>query len=71
MISDESSKTSYIEVSINVLSQALSYLHEHDYASAQVMVAVARQMLEDVQLEFDSHFQVEEMLKQLLNSTFK
>ncbi len=71
MICDDPSKISYVEVSINVLNQALSYLYEHDYASAQVMVAVARQMLEDVQLEFDSHLKVEEMLKQILDSTLK
>jgi predicted component of type VI protein secretion system len=31
------------------------------------MVAIARQVLEDLQLDFDQHSQVEEKLKQLLN----
>ncbi|UBF30013.1 hypothetical protein K9N68_38080 (plasmid) [Kovacikia minuta CCNUW1] len=66
MFSDDSSKISRIEIATNVLNQALQQLHEHDYASAQVMVAVARQVLEDLQLDFDHHSQVEAMLKQFL-----
>lgn len=71
MFSDDSSKTARVEVATNVLNQALCKLHEHDYASAQVMVAVARQMLEDLQLDFDRHFQTEARLKQLLKPSFK
>ena len=71
MSSNDSSKVSYVEVATNVLNQALQNLHEHDYASAQVMVTVARQVLEDLQLDFDHHFQVEEKLKQLLKPSLK
>lgn len=71
MFNDDSSKNSYVEIAINVLSEALQKLHEHDYSSAQVMVAVARQILEDLQLDFDQHFQVEEKLKQILNQSLK
>lgn len=67
MFSNDSSKISRVEVATNVLNRALQQLHEHDYASAQVMVALARQVLEDLQLDFDLHFQSEEMLKQLFN----
>lgn len=69
MFNDDLSKISRIEVTIDVLSQALCRLHEHDYPSAQVMVAIARQALEDVQLDFDLHFQAEEMLEQILNQS--
>ncbi|PZV14070.1 MAG: hypothetical protein DCF22_09575 [Leptolyngbya sp.] len=71
MFNNDSSKISYVEIAINVLSEALQKLYEHDYPSAQVMVAVARQVLEDVQLDFDQHSQVEEKLKQLLNQSLK
>lgn len=67
MFSNDSSKISRVEVATNVLNRALQQLREHDYASAQVMVALARQVLEDLQLDFDLHFQSEEMLKQLFN----
>lgn len=69
MFSDDSSKISRIEIATNVLSQALEKLHEHDYVSAQVMVAVASQVLEELQLDFDHHFQIEARLKQLLKSS--
>jgi len=68
---NDGSKISRVEVTINVLNQALQQLHEHDYASAQVMVALARQVLEDLQLDFDLHFQSEEMLRQLFNRSLK
>lgn len=71
MFSDDLSKVSRVEVATNVLNQALTKLYEHDYTSAQVMVAVARQVLEDLQLDFDHHFQVEERLKQLLKQSSK
>lgn len=61
------SKLNDVETSINVLNQAVQYLKEHDYAAAQMMIAVARQMLEDLQIEFEHHLQVEATLKKLLN----
>jgi hypothetical protein len=69
MSKDDLSKISYVEIAINVLGDALQKLQEHDYTSARVMTAVARQVLEDLQLDFDQHFQVEEKLKQLLNQS--
>lgn len=66
MFSDDLSKVSRVEIAVNVLNRAIQQLREHDYASAQVMVALARQALEDLQLDFDRHFQVEGLLKQSL-----
>lgn len=63
------SKISRVEIATNVLNRASQQLHEHDYASAQVMVALARQVLEDLQLDFDLHFQSEKMLKQLIKQS--
>lgn len=69
MFSDDLSKVHRVEVAINVLTQALYKLHEHDYTSAQVMVALVRQMLEELQMDFDLQFQAENMLQQLLHSS--
>lgn len=66
MFSEDLSKTSRVEIAINILTQALQHLHEHNYATAEVMVALTRQTLEDLQLDFDHHFQIEELLKQSL-----
>jgi ribonuclease I len=71
MFNDDSSKIDRVEVAIRVLKQALEKLHEHDYSSAQIRVALARQVLEELQLGFDLHFQAEEMLEQLLKQSSK
>ncbi|WP_416666528.1 hypothetical protein [Egbenema bharatensis] len=65
MFNDDSSKIEQVETVINVLSNALVKLREHDYPSAQVMVAISRQTLEELQLDFDLHFQAEMALEQL------
>lgn len=67
MFSDDLSKISRVEVAITALDQASQQLGEHDYTAAQIMVALARQVLDDLQLDFDRHFQIERRLKQLLN----
>lgn len=71
MISNDSSKAKQIEVAVSILNQALNKLHEHDYVSAQVMTAVARQMLDDLHQEFEHHFLIQEKLKQILNQPSK
>lgn len=70
MFNNEPSKVDRVEVAINVLTQVAQKLHEHDYTSAQVMVALARQELEELQLDFDLHFQAEEALEQIFKQTF-
>jgi len=68
MFSDDSSKIDRVEAAIAALNKALQKLHEHDYISAQITVAFARQVLEELQLDFDLHFQAEELLEQFLQS---
>jgi hypothetical protein len=67
----DSSLSSEVEVVINVLNQAMQFLKEHDYTSAQVLVSLSRQILEDLQLDFDRHLQVEATLKLLLKPSMK
>lgn len=69
MPGDESIQIKTIEASIQVLNQAIQKLSNHDYASAQVMVGVSKQLLEDVQLEFASHLKVAKTLKQILKQS--
>ena len=71
MFSNDLSKISRVEVALNALDLASQQLSEHDYTSAQVMVALARQVLEELQLDFDRHFQIERTLKQLLKQSLK
>jgi histidinol dehydrogenase len=66
MSNDDYSLISEVEVVINVLTQAKQFLNEHDYASAQVLVSLSRQVLEDLQPDFERHLQIEATLKQLL-----
>lgn len=69
MLNNESTKVCSLEFAIRVLDQAKQSLNHHDYGSAQVMVAVAKQVLEELQLDFDRHFKTEEMLRQLLKQS--
>lgn len=71
MFNDDLSKVQSVEIITHVLDQGLQHLHAHDYASAQVMVAIARQVLEDLQQDLDRHLQIEETLKQFLDPSFK
>lgn len=66
MLGDNISKTDRLERAVTVLNQALQKLQEHDYIAAQNRVAFARQVLEEVQLDFDLYFQAKAMLDQLL-----
>lgn len=66
MFSGDLSKVGYVEAAINILIQALERLDEYDYASAQSMIAIAKNMLDELQLDLDRHFEVEEMLKHVL-----
>ena len=71
MFSKDFSKVECVEITINVLVQALQQLHEHDYVSAQVMLAIAMQTLEDLQLDFERHLQVEGRLNLLLKQSLR
>lgn len=69
MVNNESPKVSSVEFAINILKQAQQNLYDYDYNSAQVMIIIANQVLEDLRIDFDHHFKAEEMLKQLLSQS--
>ncbi|MDX2228262.1 MAG: hypothetical protein NW220_01400 [Leptolyngbyaceae cyanobacterium bins.349] len=69
MVNNESPKVSSVEFAINILKQAQQNLYDYDYNSAQVMIIIANQVLEDLRIDFDHHFKTEEMLKQLLSQS--
>ncbi|GAB4235751.1 MAG: hypothetical protein Kow00121_63230 [Elainellaceae cyanobacterium] len=71
MLCENLSKVERVEVAISALSRSLNYLQEHDYSSAQVMVSLVRQVLEELQLDFDLQFQSEVMLEQVLERSLK
>lgn len=67
MFGDDLSKAERVELTIGILNQALEKLHKYDYSSAQARISFARQVLEEVQLDFDLHFQAEELFEELFN----
>lgn len=69
MLIDDLPKMSRVEVAINLLNQASQNLQEHDYSYAQMVVALAQQVLETLQLDFDLHFQAEATLEQMFNES--
>lgn len=66
MLADDSSRVERVELAIDVLNQALNKLRQHEDAVAQIQVALACQILEEVQIAFDLHWQAKLMLEQLL-----
>lgn len=66
MLTDDLSKVQRVELTINVLKHASQHLQKHDYTSAQAMVAIASRSIELLQADFNSHFEVEAKLKQML-----
>jgi hypothetical protein len=54
---------------INVLIQARNTMQSNDFVSAKVMVGVARQMLDDLYLDLDSHLKIEKDLRDLLSQS--
>jgi hypothetical protein len=69
MLIDDLPKMSRVEVAINLLNQASRNLQEYDYPYAQMVVALAQQVLETLQLDFDLHFQAETTLEQMFNES--
>jgi len=53
MLESDTQKSKSIQYSIDILQQALEKLENHDYVSAQVMVGIAQQVLDDLQLELN------------------
>lgn len=71
MFSKDLSQASRVEVALTALSQARQHLDEHNYASAYFTVGIAKQTLEELQLDFDRRFQAERTFKQLLKQSPK
>ena len=63
---EESSKITRLEIVLDILNQVAQKIRTHDYASAQVMVGVTLQVLEDLQLDLELHSQVERQLRKML-----
>jgi len=68
IFADDSSPIDRVQSAIAALGQALQRLYEHDDVSAQIDVVSVRQVLEELQLDFDLHFQAAERLERLFQS---
>ncbi|MFB2939457.1 hypothetical protein ACE1B6_29740 [Aerosakkonemataceae cyanobacterium BLCC-F154] len=67
-IRNDSSKSCVVQQSVNILNQAVDKLQENDYVSAQVMIGVAKHLLNEVQSDLDNYLTIQRMLKDALKS---
>ncbi len=67
-IRNDSSKTFVVQQTIHILNQAVDKLQENDYVSAQVMVGVAKHLLDEVQTDLEHYLTIQKMLKDALKS---
>ena len=65
---NDSSKALVVEQSISILNQAMGKIQENDYVSAQVMVGVAKHLLDEVQTDLDQYLTIQKMLKKAFKS---
>lgn len=67
-IRNDSSKTIEVQQTIHILNQAVNKLQENDYVSAQVMIGVAKQLLNEVQTDLEQYLTIQKILKDALKS---
>ncbi|HEY9300175.1 MAG TPA: hypothetical protein VIQ31_28185 [Phormidium sp.] len=65
---NDSSKALVVQQTISILNQAVNKLQENDYVSAQVMVGVAKQLLNEVQTDLEDYLTIQKMLKNAFKS---
>jgi hypothetical protein len=65
---NDSSKALVVQQSIHILNQAVDKLQENDYVSAQVMVGVAKHLLDEVQCDLEQYLTIQKMLKNAFKS---
>jgi len=62
-IKSDSPKILMAQQAIKILTQVVQKLEENDYVSSQVMSGVAKQVLEELQLDIETHLAMEKMLR--------
>lgn len=67
-IRNDSSQGFVVEQSITILNQAVNKLQENDYVSAQVMIGVAKHLLDEVQIDLEHYLAIQRMLKDAFKS---
>ncbi|MBL1176065.1 hypothetical protein [Pantanalinema sp. GBBB05] len=67
MTRDDSPRTASVKHTVSILNQVADKLHDNDPVSAQVMVGVAIQILENLKTDLESHLATEKMLRQLMS----
>ncbi|MGA9382680.1 MAG: hypothetical protein WBV73_28295 [Phormidium sp.] len=60
---NDSSQAIVVQQSISILNQAVNKLQENDYVSAQVMIGVAKHLLDEVQTDLEHYLTIQKMLK--------
>lgn len=67
-IRNDSSQGFVVQQSITILNQAVNKLQENDYVSAQVMIGVAKHLLDEVQTDLDHYLTIQRLLKDAIKS---
>lgn len=67
-IRNDSSQGFVVQQSITILNQAVNKLQENDYVSAQVMIGVAKHLLDEVQTDLEHYLTIQKMLKDAIKS---
>lgn len=68
-LGEESPKILLTKEAIQILSQAMHKIDENDLFSAQIMVGVALQYLENLQVDLTTHLSMEKLLRDTLKSS--
>lgn len=69
MSQDTSSKAFLSQQVAAIVNQVTQKLQENDYAAAQIMVNIALDLLDSLQLDIEYHLCVEQMVRDALNDT--
>jgi hypothetical protein len=64
---DDSPRTASVKHTVSILNQVAQKLDDNDPVSAQVMVGVAIQILENLKVDLESHLDTERMLRKLIS----
>lgn len=64
---DDSPRSASVRHTVSILNQVTQKLDDNDPVSAQVMVGVAIQILENLKTDLEHHLDTEKMLRRLIS----
>lgn len=67
LASEDSPKSLLVREVVNILNQTIDKIDDNDLFSAEIMVGVALQYLENLQTDLNQHLSLEKMLREMVN----